>query len=366
MEDLILEQNTPMDAEFTEVMPENKTLQAFIFPESKKKILDQIAVYRKEFSALTIGGVNDKPGFERVFQARQSIKKARLLIESIHKDGKAEALKVGREWDAAKNLLLAETDPIENDLKQKEEAHKAEIQAIKDAEQKIINDRAAARVAAMGAVEALGAVNPLDLSTMAEADFNAHLAVATTAYNAKKEAEAKAAERLRVLEAEETARKAEEARKMAEQAEVNRRESERLDAQRKDMEARETQIREEGERIEREKRDAEDAKRRESEAVERKDREAKIAQEAAEQARVKALEEAELKAKADAEAKIKREAQEKSESERQAALRPDREKLAAYADELFMVTWPTLSTQEAIRTLKEFQVEFGKLLSTLR
>lgn len=187
------------DDEEDDEIPETKTVESIhiaLFTRSgERRILDRIAEAGRSFSKLKIVGLNDKAGAEAVRQARLSVKNERLNVEAIHKAEKAEALTYGQKLDAAKRTILAAIEPIELALKQKEDTHKAEVQAVKDAEQKILNDRAALRVALMAEVNGLGVVNPLDLSTMPQRDFEAHLSVATAKFKAQKEeAEAEALE----------------------------------------------------------------------------------------------------------------------------------------------------------------------------
>lgn len=348
-ENLELEAFSP-DAEFSEIQKENPKISSFIMPDSKARILDQISAYKERFSSLTISDVKDAFGFDLVSQARKTMQKARLIIEEIHKEGKAESRRVGLEWDAAKNLLLEKTEPIEKDLKAKEDKHKADLKALSDAKQKIINDLVAARLALLVAVDAPTAIHPLELPGMSNSDFNAHLAVATMVYNAKKEAERAQIARLAELEAQEVTRKAEEARKAQEQAEANRVEALRLEGIAKTQREAQAKLWQEQQEFENEKREVEESKIRAAEL---------------EKVRV----ETEAKVKREIDEKIQMEASEKLEQEEakrkaeilKASQAGDKEKLNLFLKNIRMVQVPHINDSKLQGVLIDFTNSISNL-----
>jgi hypothetical protein len=256
---------------------------------------------------------------------------------------KEKILKDGRDVDAAAKKYEAMIREIETPLAEE----KARIDAIveeekrtKQAEKDAIAKR---RMEAMIAVNAAGAVNPLELATMPEADFQAHLQVATAKHQE--------AERTRIAQEEELVRlrKAEEEAKAKEAAALDAQRKEmaesqaKLDAQRKEQEAREAKIRE-----------AEEAKRREEEAKVREAELAKARAEAAEQARKDAIAEAEAKAKREAEEKAESERKAKDEAERKAAQASDKEKLETFLSGIRSVPLPNIRDPKMQGILLDF------------
>lgn len=317
-----------------------------------------IAELRKKAEGLKIAGTSDKKGYELVRSTRLEIVAIRGGIEKTRKQLKADSLEYGRKVDGEAKRITSELEDIEAPLDAEESRIDQLVEEEKARKQQIINDLVTARVAALTAVDAPNAIHPLELPGMPEADFQAHLSVATTAFNAKKAKEAEAAaelERLRKLEAEQKAKEAaemEEKRKAmeAQQAEINRRQAE--------QEAVAAKQRAESERLERDKREAEEAKRREAEAKTRAEEMEKAKAEAAEKARIATIAEEQAKAKREAE----RLEAERAEAERLAALAPEREQVIKFLDALGAIIYPEVKDER----LDEIITEVALAISNAR
>lgn len=283
----------------------------------------------------TIEGPKDKTGMEAVKKARTDLKEFRLNIEDKRKELKAESLATGKRIDSVAKFLNAQTEEAEG-------AADAEIKRIEGIEAKEKADRQAEinalcsqRIAALTAVGAPNAIHPLEIPGMSEADFQAHLSVHTTAFNAAEEKRKSEEAELARLRAEDESRKAKEAQALEEQRKAQ-------EATAKAQAEAEAKLKAERDAIEAEKRAIADAQAKAQAEAERKVREAKIAEEAAERAKAQAIADAERKAKAEAEAKER----ERLEAERIAQAAPDKEKFSAYLNALDAVPIPEMKTAE--------------------
>lgn len=329
-----------LDIEFDEVVKVNPVLSKFMR-------LQEIAALGQKYSALKISGVEDKAGYDLVHRARMDVRARRIEVEKVHKEGKAEALQHCRDWDSAKNTLLANLEPIESKLAGEEKRIDDEIQAEKDRKQQIINDRCTARQNAMLAVNAGGVIHALELPGMAEADFQAHLAVATAKFTEEKRNQDEQAAELARLQAEEVERKTKERLEAERVAKEQAQERERLEAIAKAQQAAQ-------DKIDRERREFEEAKRHEAEAKTRAEEieKAKALQAKETEARVlcEAQEAAAQKIRDDA-AKVEREKQE-------AALRleaaSDKEKLADFLSKIRGITLPHVKSAKHQQILLAF------------
>ena len=331
-----METQFAQDVDFKEVAKKNLVLAEFNFPLAK------IAEMRDRAKALVIASVDDKRGYNAVKEFRLDIRDKRIAVEKRHKEGKAEALEIGRNWDKAKNLLLAELEPIEAELQAKQDVIDAEIQAEKDRKQAEINAKVKARQDALIAVEAIQEIHPMDLAGMAERDFQAHLSVFTEAFNARKakaDAEAAELERLRAAEAQRQA----EAR--IEQERVAKEQAERQAA----LDAKEKALQDAQDKLDRDRRHAEEKTRKEAESKARAEELERVRLEAAEKA-TRDAEAAALKREADAKASAERLAkaeEARKETERvkaaaKAAKAPDIEKLEKYLSDIRGVNCPNI------------------------
>jgi hypothetical protein len=273
-----------------------------------------------EYLPLTILGPEDKSGFEAVHSARMNVKKARVQVEKTRVKLKANALEFGRQVDAEAKRLTALIAPIESHLQSEEDGYHAEIEAIKEAEER------KRREALEDRLRALAACGVMTLSTtveaMTEEQFNHFLhgkqaekkahdeQLAREAEEKRKREEAEAAERARLQAEQEQQRKAEAERIAKEHAELER--------IRKQQEAEQAKIEAERKRLAEEK-----AARERAEELERLKREAEE--------------------RAKQEIETKRLAAE-AEAKRIAALRPDHEKLLAVAKAVRGVEIPSVSS----------------------
>ena len=334
----------------TVVSQEAKVLERFSLKRETIKDLSD------KFSGLTIAGLTDKKGYEVVHAALRDVRTHRLSIDKDHKALKDRAWTFGKLCDKAKNLLLAEISPLEDYLEGEKKRIDAEDANQKAEKQRVISELCAKRQADLIAVDAVQAIHPLELAGMSEVDFQAHLSVATTKFNAKKEAEAVQAaelERLRTMEAE---AKAEQARAM--------------EAKRKEQEAEQKRLA--GIAAEQAKAQAAIKAAQDKLAADQRAHEAQVQREADEKKRLAELEKAKAeaaeKAKAEAEAKAQREADAKAEAERKAkveaerlaALAPEREKVSRYFDALGATIPPDVKDKRLKQLISDIGLAIAK------
>ncbi|MGH7198873.1 MAG: hypothetical protein ACREH5_09080 [Candidatus Omnitrophota bacterium] len=351
------------DADFQEAETENLPAQVSEIMLSYRLTAEKIKELKEKYSGLSISGPKDKGGYEMVRAAKSEVTTALTDLEADRKAKKAESLKYGRNVDRAAQILESHLLPLKEELTAEKARIDAEIQAEKDRKQAEINALVSRRIEAMTAVNAGSAINPMELPGMAEADFQAHLSVATAKFQKAEDARiAQEAELLRLRKAEEEAKAKEAAALEVQRKEMDAKQA-ALDAQRKEQEAREAKIRAEETRIERE---AEEKRR----ADELKAAEEKAAAEARENALREAAEKSERDAKAreakaeadrkEAEAKAKAEAEEKAKAE---ALRPDKDKILAYLGALRDVPIPKMATEEGKKMLADLCTKIKTALS---
>lgn len=84
---------------------------------------DVIAKLAAEYGGLTIAGVDDKAGYAEVATARKHCKSLRTKVEKRRKELKADALAFSRAVDGRARELREQLEPIENGLKEKEDAY---------------------------------------------------------------------------------------------------------------------------------------------------------------------------------------------------------------------------------------------------
>lgn len=345
------------DAVISEVKKEDAVLALFDKP-FKEKIMAVISTMKARYGSLTIAGVNDKAGFDAVYKARQHVKSVRLEVTQVHKDEKAEALDYCKRLDAAKRTLLAEIEPVEEALQAKEDKITEEKAFIAAESQRKIDALCKARMDALIAVEAPSAIHSLELPGMAEADFQAHLKIATDAFNAKKEKEAAAAAELARLQKEEAERKEKERAEMEAKAKEQAAEQNKIRMRQAELDLAQEKLREEQRAFE-EKKQAEAFAKQRAEELE------KAKAEAAENARKEA--EAEAKRKADAEA-ARIEAERKA-AELKAAQATEIEKLENFIHEIRGVKIPAIRDPKLQGVLVSFTnqiVAFDKAIQAVK
>lgn len=288
--------------------------------------IETIKATGEKYMPLVIRGVEDKAGYNAVHTARMEVRDMRLEVDRRRKAAKAEALDYTRKCDKVGNLLFDLIEPIETHLNTEEKRIDAEVERLKAAKQKEIDDRLQARVSALTAVGA-----PFQLSElvqMSDMVFDMVLKTATETWEAKEklrkeqEAAALAYEAQKAKEAAEAAE--EKKRKDKEEAEAMAEEKKKLALQKAEQDKKAAEL------------------KAKEDAIERKEREEKIRQDEAAKAKAKADQDAK-----DAAAEEDRKA--KAQAARLAAIEaaaPDADKLDAFEKALLAVGLPIMTTDE--------------------
>jgi len=179
-----------------------------------------------QVAELTIAGVDDKEGFERVRRARLDLKKVRCEIEKKRKELKADAVEFGRRVDAAAKELTALVEPTEILLANRQDEVEREIAAI--AARKL--QRRKDQLTQFGAIIFPG------LEKIADEEFEELVAAAQLAHQKRQQQEAEAAQ-ARKLEEERLAKEREELARQRKEQEAERIQMlARIEAQRKELE----------------------------------------------------------------------------------------------------------------------------------
>jgi len=152
-----------------------------------------------QVAELTISGVDDKEGFERVKRARLDLKKVRCDIEKRRKELKADSVEFGRRVDAAAKELTALVEPTEQLLLGREESIEKEIAAIAARKLQGRKDR----------LTEAGALIFPGLDKIADDEFEELVAAAKLAHQKRQQQEAEAAQ-ARKVEEEQLAKEREE------------------------------------------------------------------------------------------------------------------------------------------------------------
>lgn len=114
---------------------------------AKNGVTDQqIAKWEEEFTALTINGIDDKEGYEKVYEARQKAKQTRILIVGVCKDGRAPSIAETKEWISREKGYVTRMEAIEDNLLAKEKIVDAEKDRIKAEKAEKILERYKSRV----------------------------------------------------------------------------------------------------------------------------------------------------------------------------------------------------------------------------
>lgn len=285
-----------------------------------------IAQMKREFAGLTVRGLDDKAGFERVHDARMAVVRHRVQVEKTRKDLKADSLEYGRRVDVEAKRLTASLLEIEGPLDAEENkivAEKARIQReaqeLAEAARKAKLDARISRLQKIGASQIVVSA----IESMSDTDFDAEAARCEAAEDAR-------IARLEQESLERAEREAAEAL-LRQQQEVAARDAQRIEA----------------ERIAQERAAAEVQRQANAET------QRKLAEERAQIERERAAIDAEKAKAAQAEAakRAAKEAKEraKAEAERLAALAPDLEKIDAYCTEIEAIAVPIVFCSAAIR-----------------
>lgn len=330
-------------------------------------LVEKYAVYntvieemKTKYLPLKIAGINDKPGYAVVHDARMHIKNTRIQVEKARKANNEDA----REWikvnDGEAKRIMGLMEPIEDALWAEEKAVDDESDRIKNEAQRVQNERNQSRVNRLlfvGADVALA-----DVVLMSDAVFEQFLAAKTDIYNERQRvaAEAAAAEAARVER--EASEKAVRERQEAERQEKVRQEQE---AERKRLEGiAEAQAKAAASL--KAQQDAIDAQKRQIEQTAREEQ-------ARKEGEAKAKVEAEQKAK-EAEAKRIKDEEAKAEAERQMtvhmaeikAARPDAEKLIGFALFLEGKAPPEMATEAGKVVFDEIKIAHVRYCKFIR
>lgn len=305
----------------------------------KENVTDTvIARLRTDYMGLTIAGRDDKEGYNIVKTARIECRDLRVLAVRIAKKGREKANAVSKAWIAKEKEVVAQIEEVENYLSSQEEAIDALVEAEKAEEKRKKDEWAQTRIDKLAQY---GEKADLFVITdMPDDIFEDRVAKAKINWEA---------EQLRISD-EET--KKEEDRKAQEAlAESNKQEAIRLETIKQEQAKKDEALAEERRQFEADKKAEEDRK--------------------AEEARVEAkrLQDIEDQKKREAEAVAAAEARElkrQEEAARLAALAPDKEKLAAYAEELMAVRCLELATDDAKVMLKEAVELLAKVIVILK
>lgn len=319
-------------------------------PDFDKAINDAaIAAMGEQFLALTIDGLKDRDGYQKVHESRMLVKNTRVAVEKRRKDLKEDALNYGRQVDAEAKRLTALLEPIEAHLEAEQSRIDAEKENIRKAEEEKKQAAINGRIEILAGYGRQGDL--LTLAVLPDAEFEAEVAKSKTEFEASQ-----------AQKAEEEKLKKEESERLARVAEEQAQERARLEAMAKEQEQKQADIKRQEEAIAEEKariKAAEDAKIAEAKRQEELDQARK---QAAEKAKAEA--ELEAKLKSEKEAKELRLAKEKTEAEER--LRPDREKLAAFAMSIKNLSRPVLASEEAGKILADAEVALAKVCAALR
>lgn len=308
-----------------------------------------IAAMSEKFMALTIKGLEDKAGYERVRESRLLVKSKRVEVEKTRKTLKEDSLRFGRMVDAEAKRITSLLEPIEAHLESEETRIDEEKARIKkeeeDRKQAVLN----ARIELLTGYGRQGDL--LSVAILPEDQFQAEVEKAKSEFEAAK---AKAAEEER--------KKKEEAERLAKIAEEQEAERARLAAIAKEQEEKEAAFRKREEAIEAEKQALKAAEEAKIAEAKRQEELEQARKEAAGKAKAEA--ELEAKLKAEKEAEEQRLAKEKAEAEER--FRPDREKLAVFAMSIKNLPRPILTSEEAGKILADAEVTLAKVCAALR
>jgi hypothetical protein len=283
----------------------------------KYSVTDEaLAQYRKEFLPLTVKGLDDQEGYEKVREARLFIKGERVNVEKKRVELKAQSLEYGRAVDAEAKRITTAIEEIEGHLmaeQKKIDDEKARIKFEKEQREKL--PERIEKLVAIGVTQE--AVSADELLKLDDATF------------------------LELL---------------------NRLTAEKLEKQRIAQEETERAQRAEAERIEAEKKAIEDKRLAEEREKQHQAEVEQARKEAAEQARIQA----EIDAKRKEDERIAAEAAAKAEAERIEAERPDKEKLHVFAGTFRAITFPEVTSKKAQAKVVRVKKLIDEIVSELQ
>lgn len=106
----------------------------------------QITKWEEEFKTLTISGIDDKDGYEKVYESRQKAKKTRILIKDVCEAGRAPLIAETKEWINRQKNYVARMESIEEYLQSQEDTIDAEKDRIKAEKAQLVLERYKRRV----------------------------------------------------------------------------------------------------------------------------------------------------------------------------------------------------------------------------
>jgi len=274
----------------------------------KYSVTDEaLAQYRKEFLPLTIKGLDDVEGYEKVREARLFIKGERVNVEKKRVELKASVLEYGRAVDAEAKRITVAIEEVENHLIAEQKKIDDQVARIKfEKEQREKLPERQAKLTASGAE-----ISEAELLTLDDVAF---AEVLNTLVAAKLEKQ----------------RLAQEETERAQNAEA-----ERIEAEKRAIE---------------EKQLAEEREKRHQAEVEQ------ARKEAAEQARIQA----EIDAKRKEDERIVAESAAKAEAER-----PDKEKLHSFAGTFKAILFPEVTSKKAQAKVAKVKKLIDEIVSEL-
>jgi len=308
----------------------------------------------KKCDALKVDGVDDKKGYEVVYESQQIIKKHISNINKDHKAGKELVTSVGRRFDKAKKEMLDKFIPARDRLQEKRdivEKEKARIlKEEEDRKQTIYDERRAAIVTAGSVFDGkvycygLGSVSEADMWNLDDDNWDSMIAKVT---DWKAEEDKKLAEQ----EAEKKA----ESEKQAKIAEENAKKQKELDDKQAELDRKDLEQKESQRKIDEEKRQVEFDKQKAID-VEKAKKQAVID----EQKRVeeKKIEDAQIEKES-----IKQAEKNRIESEKR---KSDKQKILDFADVLESVAMPEVKAKKSEKMLIGTKQAINVLVQNLR
>lgn len=321
----------------------NQTLveqkESFIEQELKKfnVVEAELSALADAGRGLTINGINDKEGLEKVKRSRIAIKNERVRIEKAGKSLRDQANAFNKAVLSKEKEYLAIITPVEDSLAAEEKKVADELARIEREKQEAVQRKIQSRIDALAKV---GHVIDFSIvSSLSDEDYESRLAEATEEYTKEQQAIADAKEAARIESERLAAVAAEQAKEKKRLEELA---AEQLRKER-EMELQQEKLRLQQEAVEKQKYWQEQQIVREQEAK------AKYEKELAEaEVRAKERVEQDLKDKAAAEA-------------RRAELAPDKDKLIALAETLDQLPMPSLSIDDAEKVLTNVKGLIGKV-----
>lgn len=126
---------------------ENKERQELISTAIQKfSITDQALAEFDKLKELTIAGIDDKEGLQKVHDSRMLVKKKKIEVENKRVDLKEDALRIGQAIDKEAKRIKDRLESVEKDLEDKELAIKREKEDIENRKRMEIQNRLQARV----------------------------------------------------------------------------------------------------------------------------------------------------------------------------------------------------------------------------